>query len=381
MSDVTTKPASAALITGHMAGMIDMPALPLWVGILISGYGLAPAQAGGLVTLFLGGVVMSSLLLAPLFHRMPVRWLVPAGYAISGGCFLVMAQVQGFAALSAPHLVAGLFTGMSLSMVHGSMARAANPHRIFALGGLALGVSGIALFIVLPPLVTHHGPQTLFLLLGGIMLLGALVTLFLFPQPPRQAAARAAPAPRFSRATWYGMMGVLCMAFVQAMIFSFAERIGADRGFAPDLVQRALILSGFVSATPAAMAALLQHRLPPIPVAVAGAILQAVVACVIVGGTGYPAYLAGVMLFSFVMLFTHTFVFGHLARIEPSGRANAATPAMVMAGSATAPLLGGMLVQISGYGALGIVALCLAAVAAWGFSRSRLPDTAQPVSA
>ncbi|MFN3525858.1 MAG: MFS transporter, partial [Paracoccus sp. (in: a-proteobacteria)] len=368
MSDVTTKPASAALITGHMAGMIDMPALPLWVGILISGYGLAPAQAGGLVTLFLGGVVISSLLLAPLFHKVPARWLVPVGYGVSGVCFLMMAQVQGFAALSVPHLVAGLFTGMSLSAVHGSMARAANPHRIFAFGGLALGVAGIALFIVLPPLVAQYGPQTLFLLLGAVMLLGALVTLLAFPATDHQAAAHGAPAGRFSRAAWFAMLGVLCMAFVQAMIFSFAERIGADRGFAPDLVQRALILSGFVSAMPTAIAAMLQHRLPPIRVAVAGAIVQAAVACLIVGSTGYSGYLIGVMLFSFVMLFTHTFVFGHLARIEPSGRANAATPAMVMAGSATAPLLGGLLVQTSGYGALGVVAVGLAVVAAWGFS-------------
>lgn len=373
MSDVTTKPASAALIAGHMAGMIDMPALPLWVGILISGYGLAPAEAGGLVTLFLGGVVISSLLLAPLFHRLPARWLVPAGYGASGLCFLIMAQVQGFAALSVPHLLAGLFTGMSLSAVHGSMARAGNPHRIFALGGLGLGVAGIALFIVLPPLVAQHGPQALFLLLGGIMLLATVVTMFLFPATPRQAPAHGAAAARFSRAAWFAMLGVLCMAFVQAMIFSFVERIGADRGLSPDLVQRTLILSGIVSATPTAIAAMLQHRLPPVRVAVVGAILQGAVACVIVGSTGYSGYLIGVMVFSFVMLFTHTFVFGHLARIEPSGRANAATPAMVMAGSAAAPLLGGLLVQTSGYGALGFVAAGLAVIAAWGFSQSRVP--------
>lgn len=80
-------------------------------------------------------------------------------------------------------------------------------------------------------------------------------------------ARSTAPAPRFSRAIWYGMVGVLCMAFVPTMIFSFAERIGADRGFSPDPVRRALTLSGFVSATPAAMAGLASwpFALPPWP--------------------------------------------------------------------------------------------------------------------
>ncbi len=370
MTALNTKGASAALVAGHMAGMIDMPVLPLWVGILIGGYGLLPAQAGALVTLFLGGIVISSLLLAPLFHKVPARWLVPLGYAVSALCFFAMTKATGFAGLAAPHLIAGLFTGMSLSAVHGSMARTANPHRVFAMGGMALGVIAIAFFAVVPPLVAAQGPQVLFLVLGGIMLLGAGINLALFPAELGRAVRAVTKVP-FDRAVWFAMLGILCMAFVQAMIFSFAERVGIDRGFDPALVQRTLIIQGLVAATPNILAALLQSRLRPLRVAVGGAIGQAAVACVIVWSSGYSAYLVGVLFFSFVMLFTHTFVFGHLARIEPTGRANAATPAMIMAGSATAPLLGGVLVQTLGYSALGFVALAFAAVAVFGFSQSR----------
>ena len=71
------------------------------------------------------------------------------------------------------------------------------------------------------------------------------------------------------------------------------------------------------------------------------------------------------------MLFTHTFIFGHLARIEPTGRAVAATPAMIMAGSTIAPLFGGVLVQTIGYPALGVAALLFAVVAVALYAASR----------
>ena len=71
------------------------------------------------------------------------------------------------------------------------------------------------------------------------------------------------------------------------------------------------------------------------------------------------------------MLFTHTFIFGHLARIEPTGRAVAATPAMIMSGSTIGPLLGGVLVQALGYPALGVVALIFDLFALCLFAASR----------
>jgi len=71
-----------------------------------------------------------------------------------------------------------------------------------------------------------------------------------------------------------------------------------------------------------------------------------------------------------VMIFTHTFAFGWLARLEPSGRLVAATPAMLMTGSAIGPLLGGALVGGLGYGALGVAALVLGAIGAALFRHS-----------
>ena len=54
------------------------------------------------------------------------------------------------------------------------------------------------------------------------------------------------------------------------------------------------------------------------------------------------------------MIFTHTFAFGVLSKLDPTARALAGTPAMLMTGAAVGPILGGLLVQGFGYGSLGV---------------------------
>ncbi|QAU43404.1 hypothetical protein XH83_38145 (plasmid) [Bradyrhizobium sp. CCBAU 53351] len=96
-----------------MAGMIDQPALPIWVGVLISEYAFSPARAGALPTLFLGAMVFASVTLSPFFHRAPGRWMPTLGFGISAGTFYVMAGFTEFSILAVGHFVAGLATGVA----------------------------------------------------------------------------------------------------------------------------------------------------------------------------------------------------------------------------------------------------------------------------
>lgn len=74
---------------------------------------------------------------------------------------------------------------------------------------------------------------------------------------------------------------------------------------------------------------------------------------------------------AFTILFTHTFAFGLLARLDSSGRAVAGTPAMMMVGAAIGPFLGGTLVQYAGFDAIGLAACLLAAVQIVLFNATR----------
>jgi predicted MFS family arabinose efflux permease len=161
---------------------------------------------------------------------------------------------------------------------------------------------------------------------------------------------------------------------VQAMTFSMLERVGADRGFDRAALNGVLIALGLVNLLPAALAALLEKRWPARHVLLAGPVVQATLSAVVMVSPVFPPYAVAAALFASVMIFTHTFAFGLLARLDPSGRSLAASPAMMMIGSAIGPVLGGTLVKAHGYEALALAAAGLAMVAVFCFSR--LPSAA-----
>jgi predicted MFS family arabinose efflux permease len=173
---------------------------------------------------------------------------------------------------------------------------------------------------------------------------------------------------------WFGIAGVSCMALTQAMMFSFVERIGMDRGFGREAVTGVLIALGFVNLFPAPLAALLEKRLSPNAVLLAGPVCQAVIALAITFSGGFFAYAVPTVLLPAVMIFTHTFAFGLLSKLDPTARALAGTPAMLMIGAAIGPILGGTLVQWFGYHSLGIAAVIIAAAAFALFSRVHAPQ-------
>ena len=137
-------------------------------------------------------------------------------------------------------------------------------------------------------------------------------------------------------------------------------------------VHGVLLAIGFVSLFPALLAGLLKHRLTAQRVVVTGPILQGVFALVVTSSVAFPPYAVATSVFPFVVVFTHTFAFGLLARLDPSGRAVAATPAMLMINAAIGPIMGGPLVKTSGYAALRIAALLFAAFTVACFSRIQL---------
>lgn len=365
-------PGRIALMVAHCAGMVDLVALPVWVGTLITRYGFDPQRAGALATLFLLGAVGCSLVCAPLFHRLRADVVAPCGFALAAFAFFGVADSTDFTLMALLHLLAGAAAGSALSVTHGTMGRSGNPHRMFALAGLALGMFAIAFLGLTPGLVAAAGGPVLFRVFAAVMMAAAVVTAVAFPAGPTAAARarHAGGAGSVSVAVWFAALGISCMGLVQAMMFSFLERIGADRGFAPGAVTAVLIALGFVNLIPAPLAALLQRRWPAHLVVLGGPVAQAALALTIAASTGYAPYAVAGALFAAVMIFTHTFAFGLVAQLDPGGRALSATPAMLMVGAAIGPVLGGTLVQHAGYGMLGTAAVVLAIAAVYCFAQA-----------
>ncbi|MDQ1120470.1 MULTISPECIES: MFS transporter [Pseudoxanthomonas] len=363
------KGAVAALVIAHCAGMLDLVALPVWVGALVERFGFSPQQAGGLATLFLLGAVAASAVAAHRFNRVNPRVIAASGFAVAALAFLVASTQTDFAPLAVLHLLAGLAAGAALSMVHGTMGHADNPHRLFATAGVAIGLFGILMLGGIPQLLISHGGQAMFQVFAVLMALAAVACALLFRNPTSLQPGAVAP---FNRATWLTILGISIMTYNQAMVFSFVEVIGKARGFAPAHVLAVLLTLGIVNFLfPAPLAAFLQNRVRATAVVQIGPAVQAVLALVVTGATAFVFWAPAASVFVAVQIFTHTFAFGLLARLEPSGRAVAATPAMLMIGAALGPIVGGALGEHLGFGALGIAAVLVAALSITCFSKAK----------
>ncbi|MGY4749508.1 MFS transporter [Pannonibacter sp. Q-1] len=354
----------------HMAGMIDLAALPLWIGALMSHYGLEPQQAGLTVTAFLAAAVLASIVFAPRFTRLPHRSFAAGGFLLSAAAFagnsVLPVGAESLPLLIVLHFLAGFGAGSALSVTHGAIGRTNNPHRLFGIVNVAMGVLAIAMFAVLPGMIASIGGPVIFRAFAITMAVAAAVSLLCFPKVEggrEEAQARIAAAGGFPRAAWFLIGAIICLALSQATVFAFVERIGVASGYGEGRVQSVLIVMGFVNLAPGILAALLQHRLPPLAVGIAGPILQAVFALSITSAAGFYFYAVPVAFYVSLVIFSHTFLFGLLARVDASGRAVAATPAMMMSGSAMGPALGGTVVMAAGYSGLAWAVMGIAATA------------------
>lgn len=363
--------SKAVLALGHVAGLIDMVALPVWVGVLIQHYGYSPERAGVTVTCFLFAVLASSVFFASRFNAFPRRLLATGGFAIGALCFYYLGSQREFGPASfgefaVLHAIAGLGVGCALSFVHGAMGRTPNPHRMFGMGHLALGVFALFFLSLVPPTIQAAGAATLFRILAGVMLAASLLMAVGFPAIRNSLATETALADskgiRIPGVAWLVIFMVTCLTLNQSMMLSFIERIGADRGFGVERVNMALVALGFVNLLPGGLAALLQKRFSPMLVGVGGLVGQASLAMTLGYATSYPPYAVAASLFVSMAIFAHVFLFGLLSKLDRSGRAVAATPAMIMLGASMGPALGGWIVQGIGYQGLGWAAVAIACI-------------------
>ncbi|WP_417223078.1 MFS transporter [Amphritea sp.] len=388
MIKTASKRGHIALMMAHCAGMLDLVALPVWIGTLVQYYKLEPQQAGSLATLFLFGAVIASITLAHRLHSFNGRWVAVIGFGLAALCFAGVSQTSEFSLMAILHVAAGLSVGAALSVTHGTIARSINPHRLFAIVSAALGVFSVIFYAAVPSLVAASGGELLFVIFGLVMLLASLVSVIAFPtadarldedvtlegQPVKNTVKVKIP-----KAVWFGIVGISAMGLVQAMTFSFLERVGDANGFTVAAISGVLVTLGIVNLLPAPLAGLLQHRVSARWVLILGPGLQALISFAIMSTQSFMLYAISASLFAGVILFTHTFVFGVLARLDISGRALAATPAMMMTGAGIGPILGGSLVQGFGYQSIGIAAICIAVVSTFCFSRVHSSENTQSV--
>lgn len=367
------------LMSAHCAGMVDLVALPIWIGVLVSFYHFDFQNAGLLVTLFLLGVTLASCIFSPKFNRLQIRKWVIAGYGCAFLIFLLCFFQTSFLLFVALHFLAGMSVGTSLSLTHGTVGKSRNPHRLFALLGMALGVFSIVFMAGATQILQHYRGAYFFLVLALVMGCASVATFIFFPKNIISNTLTDhihKTVGKLSLNTWLVIFGVSLLSMTQALVLSFFERVGTFRGFSAKQIATALVVYTIVSLIPAPVAAFLQKRVNKFVVICFGPVLQAISALCIYQTHQFIVFTIFGSCMIFSILFIHTFAFGLLAELDPSGRAVSATPAMLMFGSAVGPLMGGALVKFWGFEAIGYMAVVLVALQIILFNISRLRSKA-----
>lgn len=350
--------------------MIDIVALPVWVGIVLIGqYGLDPQRAGALATLFLAAVVASSLFFSQRIDRIRGAVAVPAGFGMAAAAFFALSTTKDYGTMAALHILGGLAVGCGLSFTHSMIGSSANPHRLIAISFTALSVLSFGFLGGVPHLVNAKGGAVMFLVIGFIMLAAALFAVVGFPARQGDALQGGKPvvhAP-FSRGVWFVMVGTGLMTLSHAMMLSFLERVGVEKGFSQQQVLGVLLAVGVVNLFPGLLAAVFERKVSAGAVMILGPALQAILGLALTQSTLFDVYAFAGCVFPAVIIFTHTFVFGYLARNDPSTRAVAATPVMAMTGSAIGPMVGGMVAHNFGYASIGWTVAVVASISVFCF--------------
>lgn len=255
------------LVLCNVAGMVDVVALPIWVGSLMQSRSLDAQEAGLLVTIYILAVFISSLMFAPRLGRMDSRRPAALGFLLGAAAFLALTQFRGVAEMAVLQGVAGLGVGCGLSFTHGAIGRSSNPHRLFATAGFGVALFAIAFFGVLPGQVLVYGAPAVFAAFA--MLMAAAAAAIGFPRvggPAGDAGSAAAIQPN---ARTLAFVAVACLAITRTMIFSFIERAGVARGFDSQSIGIMLAIGGVCNLTAPVVATLLDRRVSHIKVAIA----------------------------------------------------------------------------------------------------------------
>jgi len=234
-----------------------------------------------------------------------------------------------------------------------------------------VGVFGIVVLGSGPVIIEKVGGSMLWFVFAGVMGLAALLALVAFPKVPAAKPHPEGSTGRISRHVWFGIVGMAILCMAHSMIFPFVERLGIDRGYGLAVVATVLMSIGFANLVPSPLAAVLEKRLRPERAIVGGTLFHMVLVLLVTQVDMLEVYAPLVAILSTPLLFIHTFLFGLLARLDPSGRAVAATPAMLMIGSAIGPALGGTLLMAGGYQGLGFGVAAFGLLAAVLFAQIR----------
>ena len=341
---------------GYVMGYISAYSMPVFVSALMAGFGISEKEIGFIASAELGGIAISSILLAGKIGRLNLRHVALLGcmIALLGHGITLAAGSLWFFVLA--RFFAGLGEGMVLAAGNGGGASASNPDRVFAVAQIAISIFTMLLVGLLPHVIGTWGYR------AGI--LGIIIVIFLwFPvifSFPASSAVELNDGPvkhsfRFPnlRCGILILGAFALMTVADVAIWVFSEQIGARIDISPNTIGLLLGIATGLGLLGALLAAVISDRFGRlIPITIALLLLAA--SNIGLGqAETFSGYASSLLPLNLAILFLTPYFLGTLSVLDTHGSWTAATGVIGPLAYAVGPLLAGMIIIDRAYGAVG----------------------------
>jgi MFS transporter, DHA1 family, inner membrane transport protein len=350
-----------ALVIVVCTGFSSQMVVPIWLGQVIETFHIGAAAAGRIASTEFLTVAITSVIVASFVGRVPSRAFCVLGTLLLFAGNLASMVVDTVPALTAARMVCGLGKGLVIAIIFGLAGQTVNPTRTFAVLNAAYAAFSAAAFLLVPVAVKHYGMDGAFGSMVAITIAG-LLCLKWVPQSRRDAEEswfRSLPRAPLGLLT---LAGLTLMWTAHGSIWVFVERIGVRNGLTLQTIGMVLSAGAMLTVFGPLTSHLLEiKRGATLPV-VSGLAVLAVAGVLLCLGTSSTLYVAAVLLFSLTALFVLPYIMGLLGYADPGGKLTAGASAFMTLGGSIGPLVGGTVIEGSGYSALAVTAALLVCV-------------------
>ena len=369
----------AAIGVGLFAGSLGIYMVPLQIGALIEGLGLAESRAGILGAAEVGAMSLTAIIISPFLSSWSRSRTAVLGVLFAAACELLTAFSQEMALLLPLRIAVGIGCGCAFAGACSSAASSTEPDRNFGIGQGIMNSIFFVLFLVVPYSMTYGIHRGLFLSLMLILLLTLPMYRYFINAPGSTDGEITGKASiRWSLAGLHILATILVNVGLGAL-WAFVERMGTQNvGLSVEEMGRVLSMATIFMVSGSLFAAWLGTRLGrAVPLALAS-VICAVAAVMVTRASTLELFATGLFIYNFFYLFIGPYIIaGTASALDPSGRLAAAMGGVMFFSYSVGIGTGGFiaeLVSLSGIGNLALVS-CLLAAPLFVFVSIRLEKT------
>jgi DHA1 family inner membrane transport protein len=344
--DAPTWPQAVATLYGGVAALMIGGVQPLVFGALVETGRIGLADLGRIATAESLGMAAGASAGAWLMRRLSARWLgftAALVIALGNGA---MPFVDTLAAVFGLRGAIGIAEGALLSLTIVLISRAPAPERwsgaFLGVQTLAQGVGAWAVPVLLTPRLGASGG---FVLLCSMAMIACAIAPFAANERVAPRVREGASANAVPTVAWIALAYVLVSLASSSAVWSYFERIGDARGFAPALIGAAAAANLVSQAAGSIVATLVGPRLRWL--AAAGLATLAQVAAIFALGHAESgaAYTVAGAVFGFFWLFGMPYQVRALVELDPSRASARLIASAQILGGSLGPLAASALVR------------------------------------